>query len=69
MTFDPPTLRKIAVASESTDERTIAAYLDGRAVRPISAERIERGLRALGFDKYVRKVSTADALRMRKQAR
>ena len=68
MMFDLPTLRRIAVAAESTDERTVAAYLNGRTVRPSSAERIERGLRRLGLDEFVRAVSTAEALRVRNGA-
>lgn len=54
MTLDAPTLRRLSVAADSTDERTVRAYLRGLPVRPSSAERIERGLRELGLDQLIR---------------
>jgi hypothetical protein len=45
---DAPTLRRVAVES-STDPRTVAAFLAGRDVRPLSRERIERALKKLGM--------------------
>lgn len=69
MTHDYPLLRRIAAASEHTSERTVAAYLDGRDVRPSSAMRIEKGLRALGLEDRVRGSSKGRANRGRRRAR
>ena len=41
-------LREVAVAADS-DPRTVARYVTGAKVRPLTAKRIERALRARGL--------------------
>lgn len=43
-------IRKVAVHAE-VDPRSVEAYLDGKALRPMTRMRIERALLALGYAK------------------
>jgi hypothetical protein len=49
----PAEIRAIAVAGDAHPE-TVARYLTGAPVRPLSASRVERGLRAVGLAELVR---------------
>lgn len=50
-------VRHIAVESY-TDERSVANYLEGRALRPMTLARIEGAVRRLGLDELLRSVAT-----------
>ncbi len=52
-TLTPAERRAVAVAGD-THPSTVDRYLAGDRVRPISASRIERGLRATGHQDLVR---------------
>ena len=48
----PAEIRAIAVAGDAHPE-TVLRYLAGLPVRPISASRVERGLRAVGLTELI----------------
>lgn len=57
--LDAFTIRRISVAGDGVDPRTVHAYLSGLTLRTTTRLRVERALREVGFAHLVRPARVA----------